>query len=422
MSVITNAQRAKTIKTEGLHNVADVRRLYLEVSNKQKGEERSSKFGVTRSWIYRFKSPVTGATRSMGLGSALDIGLAKAKELARAAAEKLVEGKDPIIERDRGRDAVRQAHLREQAARVTFADVGAMYLDKELPRFDNDKHRKQWRDTIALASKAFGGMAVKDIDTDTILAFLRPLWKKTPSTAARIRGRIEKVLDAAKAAGLRQGENPAAWSGHLQHLLTAIPKPDHHAAMPFADVPAFMERLRQEDTGSARALELLILTATRSNETLGARWEEFDLDGCTWTIPASRMKKRKAHTVPLSDRALAILEAVPRIGDFVFAGKIDGEPLNENAMMRFFKRLDGNGYRVHGFRSSFRDWAGEQTNFDREVIEHALAHQLPDETERSYRRGTALEKRRKLMQAWSDYCASVPAVDSDNVVSIRGTA
>jgi integrase len=418
MAIITSTRKAETIKEEGLHRVGDVKRLYLSVSYKQKGTERSPTHGVTRSWMYRYKSPVTGTTRNMGLGSTADISLVKAKKLALAAAELLVEGRDPLIERHRDREAKRQAHLREQAARMTFADVAAAYLEKHLSKFSDDKHRHQWKDSIERANAAFGSMTVGDIDTATIVKFLTPIWKETPSTAARTRGRIAKVLDAAKAAGLRQGENPAAWTGHLQHLLSAIPKPEHHAAMPAGDVPAFMGRLRREDTGSARALELLVLTATRSNETLGARWEEFDFDARTWTIPASRMKKRKQHVVPLSDRAVTILEALSHVGDFVFPGRTDGKPLNENAMMRFFKRLYGNGYRVHGFRSSFRDWAGDKTSFDREVIEHALAHKLPDPTEAAYRRGTALSKRALLMQAWANYCGAVPA-KSGNVVTLE---
>jgi len=417
MAVITSARRAETIKTEGLHNVADVRRLYLEVSWRQRGEERSPANGVTRSWIYRFKSPITGKVRNMGLGSSRDLGFADAKEKALAAAKQLLEGKDPIIERDREREATRQAYQRDIASRVTFKDVAESYLKKHLPSFRNDKNRHQWKTSLERAGAAFGSLNVAEIDQGAVVKFLSPIWDSAPVTASRIRGRVEKVLDAARAAGLRDGENPARWTGHLEHLLSARPKIEHHSAMPVAAVPAFMARLRERETMSARALEFAILTASRSGEARGAEWREIDLEARTWTVPASLMKASREHTVPLSDRAVAILKALPDLGVYVFPGA-QGQPMTDAALMRLLQRMDAN-CTVHGFRSSFRDWAGDLGHFDREVVEHGLAHGLPDATEAAYRRGTALNKRQLLMQSWSDYCGGkLTAVG--NVVALHG--
>jgi len=302
---------------------------------------------------------------------------------------------------------------------VTFADVAASYLKKHLPSFRNDKHRSQWRTSLDRASAAFGSLHVGAVDKGAILKFIGPIFETAPVTAARTLGRIEKVLDMAKVIGLREGENnPARWKGHLEHALGAKPKVEHHSAMPVAEVPSFMAELRKSETMSARALEFAILTAARSGEARGAAWDEIDLEARTWTVPASRMKGGREHTVPLSDRALAILKALPRIGAYVFPGP-DGTPMTAAAPMRLFQRMSANGYKVHGFRSTFRDWAGDLGHFDREVIEHALAHKLPDATEAAYRRGTALKKRELLMQSWANYCSSVPGSES-NVVPLHG--
>jgi len=418
MADISSARRAETIKTEGLHRVTDVKRLYLEVSWRQKGAQRSPANGVCRSWIYRYLSPVTGRVVNMGLGSLADLALADAKEKALAAAKKLLDGLDPLIERDREKQERREAYQRDIASRVTFADVAASYLKKHLPSFRNDKHRSQWRTSLDRASAAFGSLNVAEIDQGAIMKFLTPIWDQAPVTASRTLRRIAKVLDAAKAAGLREGENPARWKGHLEHLLSARPKIEHHSAMPYGEIPGFMARLGARESASAKALEFAILTASRSGEARGAEWREIDLEARTWTVPASRMKAGREHVVPLSDRAAAILDALPRLGVYVFPGA-EGKPMTDAALMRLLQRMDGNGYRVHGFRSTFRDWAGELGHFEREVVENALAHGLPDATEAAYRRGTSLNKRSVLMAAWSDFCAGKLTAVGDNVVPIR---
>jgi integrase len=251
-----------------------------------------------------------------------------------------------------------------------------------------------------------------------VIKFLQPIWTRTPETGSRLRGRIEKVLDWAKARGFRDGENPARWKGHLQHLLKARPKAEHHAAMPFAELPAFLTSVRAKDAISARAVEFVILTAARSSEVREATWAEIDLKAGTWTIPASRMKAGREHTVPLSARAVQILKHLPRGGELVFPGAREGRPLSDMAMTQLLRGMDGNGFKVHGFRSTFRDWAGDRTAFDREVIEHALAHKLPNKVEAAYRRSSALEKRRRLMEAWADYCAAAPEEASGGGVPV----
>ena len=244
--------------------------------------------------------------------------------------------------------------------------------------------------------------------TDDVLAVLKPIWVNKAETASRVRGRIEKVLDAAKAKGFRQGENPARWRGHLDHLLPRRPRltRGHHVAMPYENVPAFVAQLRERDALAAQALELCILTAARSGEILGLRWEEIDLEKRVWTVPARRMKAGREHRVPLSSRATAILRelAEHRNGDLVFPGQKRGKPLSGMAMEMLLRRLKIQNATVHGFRSSFRDWAGNVSSFPREIIETALAHVMGDKAEQAYRRSDALEKRRRLMEAWAAYC------------------
>ena len=261
---------------------------------------------------------------------------------------------------------------------------------------------------------------VDEIDTAAVLEVLKPLWASVPETASRLRGRIETVLDAARARGLigQHEANPARWRGHLDKLLPKRQKltRGHHAAMPFADVPEFMARLRKRDAVAALALEFTILTAARTGEVLGARWDEIDFKQAVWTVPAARMKGGRAHRVALSGRALAVLKKLDaaRTGEFVFPGQRPGKPLSGMAMEMILRRMKAEGVTVHGFRSSFRDWCGEVSTFPREVAEAALAHVAGDATERAYRRGDALEKRRALMEAWATYCEP----KADNVVSI----
>jgi integrase len=265
-------------------------------------------------------------------------------------------------------------------------------------------------------SSGIGDKKLDEITTDNVLGVLKPIWLTKPETASRLRGRIERVLDAAKAKGLRHGENPARWRGHLDHLLPKRQKLSrgHHAAMPYKDVPAFLERLRGLGGLSALALEFCILGAARSGEVFGAKWDEIDLDRKVWTVPAERMKSGREHRVPLTDRILAIIETVEPLrrtehGDFIFPGQKRGRPLSSMALEMQLRRMKIENSTVHGFRSSFRDWAGEETHFPREMAEAALAHVVGDNTERAYRRGDALERRRELMEAWMRYCAGEPA-------------
>jgi len=285
--------------------------------------------------------------------------------------------------------------------------------------FRNEKHKAQWKSTLATYAAPLRSKPVDTITTDDILAVLEPIWTLKPETASRVRGRIEKVLDAAKAKGFRDGENPARWRGHLDHLL---PKPSkmergHHAAMPYEDVAAFVGDLRKRPTTATFAVEFCILTAARSGEVLGARWSEMDLAKRLWTVPAHRMKAGREHRVPLSNRAMSILKQLrdADCGEFVFPGQKPKKPLSNMAMEMVLRRMKIENATVHGFRSSFRDWAGNVTSFPREVTETALAHVIGDKAEQAYRRGDALEKRRILMDSWAAYCE--PRT-SGNVVGI----
>jgi integrase len=394
------ALQVSKMKKVGWH--CDGGGLYLQVSPT-----------LTKSWIFRYM--INGKTKLVGLGPLDTVNLAEARMRAREKRQLLLDGKDPLEMKREARAAAKALLMHT----MTFAQCADAYLRQHSSTWKNDKHRKQWGTSLETAKAEFGASDVRKIDTTMIVRLLDPIWEATPETGSRLRGRIEKVLDWAAARGYRDGANPARWKGHMQHLLNARPKSEHHAAMPFADLPAFMARLRDRDSISARALELLILTACRTSETIKATWSEIDLKAKTWIIPASRMKAGKDHTVPLSDRAVELLKALPRMGDHIFPGAKEGKPLSNMAMLELVRGMDCNGYRVHGFRSTFRDWCGERTNFDRETIEHALAHKLPDKVEAAYRRGTSLEKRVRLMEAWSTYCMSDGAAGAGKVVSLR---
>jgi len=276
--------------------------------------------------------------------------------------------------------------------------------------FRNEKHKAQWKSTLETYAAPLRAKPVDTIATDDVLAVLKPIWTMKAETASRVRGRIEKVLDAAKAKGFRDGENPARWRGHLDHLLARPSKLSrgHHAAMPYEQVAGFIAELRKREATAALALELCILTAARSGEILGMRWSEIDLEQKIWTVPANRMKAGREHRVPLSSRAAAILRHLERMktGDFVFPGQAHNKPLSNMAMEMMLRRMKVDDATVHGFRSSFRDWAGNVSNFPREVVETALAHVIGDKAEQAYRRSDALEKRRKLMDQWAAYCTT----------------
>jgi integrase len=350
-----------------------------------------------RKWVFRFMR--AGKRVEMGLGSAADVTLAQAREKATDARRLAKAGKDPVSARRAERAA---------GADETFGPFALKLIETIETGFRNQKHRAQWRTTLTTYAAPIWNKRLADIETDDVLSCLKPIWQAKAETASRVRGRIERVLDAAAARGLRSRDNPARWRGHLANLLAKPQKlaRGHHAAMPFNDVPGFVAKLREVEGVSAPALEFAILTAARSGEVLGARWSEIDLTGKVWTVHARRTKAAREHRVPLTDRAIAILEmmATTRASDFVFPGAKRGKPLSVTALTMAMRRIGAGDYTVHGFRSAFRDWAGERTNFPREIAEAALAHVVGNATERAYRRGDALEKRRALMEAWAAFC------------------
>jgi len=364
----------------------------------------------TKSWIFRFKSPVTGKAREMGLGSLDTFSLAEARNRAKDARQLVASGRDPIIERI----AERQRIQLEAARTRTFDQCAEQFLATRRAGWKNPKHAAQWETTLAMyASPVIGHLPVAAVDMSLVQRILNPIWTEKNETASRLRGRIEAVLDWAKVHGYRTGDNPARWKGHLDKVLAApgkVQKVEHHAALPYTELPTFMTELRAAAGISARAVEFVILTATRSGEVRGAKWQEIDLVARTWTIPAERMKAGKEHRIPLSDAAVKLLEGMPRVAatDTVFFSPRGGV-LSDMSLMAVLRRMERGDITVHGFRSTFRDWAGETTGFPREVIEHALSHQLKDRAEAAYQRGDLLTKRARLMQAWAEYCAQAKA-------------
>lgn len=359
-----------------------------------------------RSWMFRYS--LHGRARWMGLGHVRDVTLAEAREKARDCRRLLLDGIDPLAQRE-----ARKAEAAAAAgAVVTFQQAAERYIAAHKAGWKNEKHGAQWEATLAAyAYPALGKLSVAAVDTGAVVKALEPIWTAKPETASRVRGRIERVLDWAKARGYRKGDNPARWRGHLDNLLpraSKVKRVTHHAAMPWKDVPQFMVDLRAQDGIGARALEFTVLTAARTGEVIGATWSEIDLAEKVWTVPAERMKAGKEQRVPLAPRVVEILEDMQQQGDSrasapVFPGGRKGKPLSNMAMAATLKRMEVD-CTVHGFRSSFRDWAGESTGFAREIIEHALAHQLKDKAEAAYQRGDLLAKRRKLMEAWARYC------------------
>lgn len=346
----------------------------------------------SRSWLFMYK--VAGRRREMGLGSLRDVPLIQARKFAANARQQLASGLDPLA-------------ARQKPATMTFSEAASALIESMSPSWRNAKHRAQWAMTLNVYCAPISGMAAADISTDDVLRVLKPLWLTKPETASRLRGRIERALDFAKALGMRSGENPARWRGHLDALLPKRLKltRGHHKAMPFDDVPEFTKQLRKMPGVAPAALEFAILTAARSGEVLGGRWDEIDLSERVWTIPAARMKGGREHRVPLPPRAIQILKGMQthKVSEFVFPGVKPQRPLSVMALEMVLRRAKIDAT-VHGFRSAFRDWSGERTAFPREVAEAALAHLVGDQTERAYRRGDALEKRRALMDAWASFC------------------
>ena len=364
---------------------------------------------VSRSWLFRYE--IGGRSREMGLGPTHTVSLAEAREKARTLRQQLLDDVDPLA----ARQAHRQAIAAESAKRKTFRECADDYIAAHADGWRNPKHRAQWASSLATyAFPALGGLAVSDIEVAHVLRVLEPIWRTVPETASRVRGRIEKVLGYATVRGFRHGDNPARWVGHLAGVLPAkgkIRKVEHHAALPYPEIGAFMTALRGRNSVAARALEFLILTACRSGEVVGATWDEIDLKAKAWTIPAARMKSGREHRVPLSAPALALLTKLDRYDDRVFA-------CGKTALLEVARQLQG-GAVPHGFRSTFRDWASEQTAFPHEVCEQALAHTIPNAVERAYRRGDLFEKRRRLMDAWGGYCGSKPIAAGAVVTPLR---
>jgi integrase len=405
--VALTVKQVERIKDAG--RFADGHGLYLEVTATG-----------ARSWTLRYQRG--GRERWMGLGPTHTYGLDEARELARRARQQIKEGVDPIDAR-RAQRAERAAEdARTEAASVTFAQCVEAYHKFHSPKWTNRKHVAQFLTTMRThALPTMGKLPVAAIDKTVVIRALEKIWYERTSTASRIRGRIEAVLDFAKVRGYRDGENPAAWD-LIKHALPApgaVARVAHHAALPYAEVGAFFVDLRARDGIAARALEFCVLTATRSGEVRGATWQEVDAKTRIWTVPPERTKTGKEHRVPLSDRAVEILEQLPREADFVFVGPRPGAPIGVNAMADVL-RVVRPEVTVHGFRSTFRDWAAETTSYPNHVVEMALAHAISSEVEKAYRRGDLLDKRRKLMQAWSVYCDS--PVATGNVTPIRKTA
>lgn len=385
------ARQVETRKTAGLF--ADGGGLYLQITA-----------GGAKSWIFRYQR--AGRRRDMGLGSADLFTLAEARQKALAARRMVAEGIDPID----ARHAERQAKALDAAKAMTFKAAALAYIAAHRAGWKNPVHAKQWPSTLeTYVYPLFGSLPVGAVDTALVTKAIEPIWTEKPETASRVRGRIESVLDWATARGYRTGENPARWKGHLQNLLpkkSKVRRVEHHAALPYAEIGAFMTELREQPGTAARALEFAILTAARTGEVIGARWDEFDLAERVWTIPAERMKAGKEHRVPLSDAALAIVEEMGAIrsGEFVFPGGKPGRPLSNMALLMTLRRMKRDDLTAHGFRSTFRDWISEKTNFPSEVAEMALAHTVADKVEAAYRRGDLFQKRRQLAEAWAKFC------------------
>ena len=368
-----------------------------------------------KSWLFRYM--VAGKPFGMGLGPTHTVSLAEARQKALDARKLLLDGINPLVAKKQNQIAAALAG----AKTMTFDQCAEAYILAQKAGWKNAKHGNQWTNTLnTYASPVFGHLPVAEVDTGLVVKCLAPIWESKTETASRVRGRIESVLGWATTSGYRTGENPARWKGHLENLLATISKSSrtkHHPSLPWPRIGAFMSALQGRDGVSARAVEFAILTACRSGEVRGARWAEFDTTGKVWTIPPERMKAKREHEVPLSDAALALLGSMPKDCDVVFAGTKQ-QPLSDMSLTAVIRRMndddkpvwaDANGKRitVHGFRSSFRMWAAEATNYPREVAEHALAHQLPDAVERAYQRGSQFAKRAALMAEWSVYCATV---------------
>jgi len=383
------------LKTPGHHPIGGVAGLYLYVNATG-----------ARSWVLR--TMIGGKRRHMGLGGFPDVTMAMAREKARKARVDIDQGIDPIGQRKSAASLLRA----QQASEKTFEQAAEAYIEAHGDTWKNPKHRAQWESTLKTYAYPFmGKLLVRDVGQEHVLKALEPIWKTKNETASRLRGRIETVLDWATARKYRSGENPARWKGHLDQLLAApnrVQKVVHHRALPIAEMPAFMSELRTREGTAARALEFAILCAARSGEVRGACWSEVDFQTGVWNIPGERMKAGKEHRVPLAESAIRILRSQPHLAgsDLIFAAARGGQ-LSDMSLSAVMRRMEVDAV-PHGFRSTFRDWAGECTNYPRDLAEQALAHTLESKVEAAYRRGDALEKRREMMKDWAKYCDGNP--------------
>jgi integrase len=383
-----NVKQIEALSKPGMHRVS--KNLYLQIGPTG-----------TKAWLFRYMKD--GRSHGMGLGRYDLVTLTEARAEAMLLRKQLFKGIDPLEER-RAKRAQEKLH---KATSVTFRECARRYIEAHAAGWRNSKHRTQWENTLdAYVHPVIGDLPVAGVDSTMVFRIIEPIWTTKTETASRLRGRMESILDWATARHYRTGENPARWRGHLDKLLppkSKVAPTTHHKAVPYADLPAFMAQLHDQTGVAARCLEFTILTATRTSEAREAQWSEIDLQARTWTIPAARVKAGKAHVVPLSDRALQLLAALPRSGDFVFENGHVGKPIGAMGMSVVLQRV-GRGGTVHGFRSTFRDWAAEQTHHPNHVVEMALAHVIGDKVEAAYRRGDLLAKRRELMQDWAGYC------------------
>ena len=394
MAFLKSARSVETVTEVGYHRCD--RGLYLQVA-------RSG----TKSWLFRYKSPVTAKQREMGLGSLNLVSLAAARDIAVECRRQVLSGLDPLEERGR----VKRVRLLEQARSITFQGAAEQCIASKKPEWKNAKHAQQWSNTLnAYAYPVFGDLSISDLDTDLVLKAIEPIWISKAETASRVRQRIETVWDWARARKYVEGENPARLRGHIDKILAKtakVKRVKHHAAVPYKQIGPLIKKLRGRKGSSALALEFMILTAARTGEVRGARWQEIDLSTKVWIIPADRMKASKEHRVPLCDRAVEILNSIKsnRNPDgYVFPGWKAETGLSDGAMLTLLRKMDVGPYTPHGFRSTFRDWAAEEAHeFSNETVELALAHTIKNKAEAAYRRGDQLERRRALMLAWSEY-------------------
>ena len=399
------AKKVERVKAPGRY--FDGHGLYLQVVNSN-----------NKSWLLRFER--AGKERWYGLGPLHTFSLKEARSRARAARQLLHDGIDPIEHRK----AKKAERALAAAKSVSFRQCAEAYIAANEGAWKNAKHAAQWTATLkTYVYPHIGHLAIADIDTGLVLKCIELVWRDKTETASRVRGRIESVLDWATVRKYRTGDNPARWTGHLEHVLpskSSLAKVTHHAAMPYAELPDFMRRLHGRDGVAASALEFTIMSAARTGEVIGAQWVEIDFDTRIWTVPAGHMKGGREHKVPLSAQALGLLRALPTEegNPHVFIGPRPGSGLSAMAMTSVLRRMGRGNITVHGFRSAFRDWAAERTSFPRDVAEMALAHAIPNAVEAAYRRGDLLAKRRQLMEAWSKFCTSPPATGA-TVVALR---